>query len=68
MSKADPCTIGLHPRDKDTQRVICACGDFADKQCCDAGWYRLTGYGPCPKHKCGPRVGCRCPLPEAVTA
>mgnify|MGYP005818462603 CR=1 FL=1 len=47
------CTIGIHPTDG------CLCGDFAKEQCC--------GVFMCRLHKCGPRVGCRCPLPEEAT-
>ena len=46
------CTLGYHV-------VGCGCGQYVDTQCCDA----VRAYN-CRLHKCGPRVGCRCPLPE----
>lgn len=46
------CTIALHPPEG------CVCGAFAKEQCCD----RLS----CQMHRCGPRVGCRCPQPAGV--
>lgn len=50
------CTLGIHP----TASFGCFCGDFAKEQCCHVF--------PCRVHKCGPRVGCRCPLPEPEMA
>ena len=49
------CTLGIHPTEG---HAGCVCGGYANQQCCDAFM--------CRKHKCGPRVGCRCPLPEAL--
>jgi hypothetical protein len=46
------CTLGFHP-------PACGCGSFVDQQCCCAA----RAYD-CRLHKCGPRVGCRCPVPE----
>lgn len=53
------CTVGLHPGDN-PKRGACEDGDFAERQCCVRT--------PCQRHKCGPRKGCNCPLPEAATA
>lgn len=62
MAKSDPCTLGKHPVD-----MHCGCGGYASQQCCSIGGF-LTEYGPCRQHKCGPRVGCRCPLPVSSAA
>lgn len=50
MPTVEGCTLGKHPESG------CACGYYADKQCCD--------QHPCKLHKCGKRKGCFCPLPE----
>jgi hypothetical protein len=58
------CSLALHPttsgvREDGTPWTMtrCLCGAYAHRQCC-------VDYTPCAVHKCGPRKGCRCPLPE----
>lgn len=53
--RARRCTLGLHPGQRE-DFGDCPDGDFAKTQCC--------AYTPCQRHKCGPRKGCKCPLPE----
>ena len=48
LHEAKKCTLGVH-------NSTCMCGGYAKDQCCEPS---------CRKHKCGPRKGCKCPLPE----
>jgi hypothetical protein len=58
------CMIGKHPTDE-RGRVTSYCGGFAPRQCCDVRSFPDGSlYGPCKLHKCGPRKGSRCPLPN----
>ena len=48
------CTIGIHAE----IGYFCTCGASEDTRCCN--------FLECKIHKCGPVVGCLCPVPVAV--